>query len=316
MCHFFPPDPSFRPRNTIQEKRRMRNARKKRKWHLLSMKSKDLVKQIKTANGDRKEVEKKMYKYRSMAKTFWERWRFELDERRKMLSLERDEHQLKCPDKSDVQPIVIDRSFLHDPPLKLTDGVPRLYIGRGSFGVVKVQVYRDIIVAVKEFLPLTCIKDIQKEASILQKLCHPYLPLFLGTCTIKKPYILVMQYHGVNGKNVTVNDELMDRKLIISDFCLAWMVLCAQIVEALVYLHENVALIHNDLKGNNILFTRAFGKLSAPTTANLDIQIVIIDFGKATHEDNGKQCHVSYYGIREYRVRFPHIAPEIAINCQ
>ena len=55
--------------------------------------------------------------------------------------------------------------------------------GRGCFGIVRVQLYRGIQVAVKEFLPKSVVADVMHEASILAYLCHPYLPLLFGVCT-------------------------------------------------------------------------------------------------------------------------------------
>ena len=45
-----------------------------------------------------------------------------------------------------------------------------LYVGRGSFGVVKLQLFRGIKVAVKELLPRTNLLDVRHEAQILSKL--------------------------------------------------------------------------------------------------------------------------------------------------
>ena len=46
----------------------------------------------------------------------------------------------------------IDPSMLVD--LKLPSRSDISYVGRGSFGIVKVQKYRGILVAVKEYLPI------------------------------------------------------------------------------------------------------------------------------------------------------------------
>ena len=55
----------------------------------------------------------------------------------------------------------------------------KVYWGRGSFGFVKVQLYRGLKVAVKEFL-LRCIKeDVKREATFLCHFCHLYLHLKL-----------------------------------------------------------------------------------------------------------------------------------------
>ena len=68
-----------------------------------------------------------------------------------------------------------------------------LFVGRGSFGIVKYQIYHGIHVAVKEFLPRTVSDSVETEAQLMSKLYHPYLPLLFGICTSKIPYILVME---------------------------------------------------------------------------------------------------------------------------
>ena len=73
------------------------------------------------------------------------------------------------------------------------------YAGRGSFGIVKVQSFRGILVAVKMFLPRSLKADVYSEASILQHLCHPYLLHLIGVCIKQKPFSIVMQYHAFNG---------------------------------------------------------------------------------------------------------------------
>lgn len=190
--------------------------------------------------------------------------------------------------------------------------VKDIYVGRGSFGLVKFQKYREIPVAVKEFLPRTNKEDVYREACILQKLCHPYLPLFFGMCTLKKPYIVVMQYHGINGKSITLHDELVHHKLITNDVARAWITICTQLIEAFRYLHHS-GVIHNDLKANNILFCHKFNGKAASSagTHTSDFQIILIDFGKAIAKENGRMYHLSYFELQKYRTRFPHMAPEV-----
>ena len=127
-------------------------------------------------------------------------------------------------------------------------------------------------------------------------------------CTAKKPYIIVMQYHGVNRKSVTLKDELAQHNLLGQSK--AWLIVCAQILEAFQYLHDTCEIIHNDLKANNILFCHKFdGKL--PDTHSFDLQIVVIDFGKATDKSKGRMYHLSYYDMKKYHCHFPHMAPEV-----
>ncbi len=60
--------------------------------------------------------------------------------------------------------------------------------GRGSFGIVRIQLYRNINVAVKEFLPHTVTSDVKIEANILARFSHPYLPYLFGIVIKELPY--------------------------------------------------------------------------------------------------------------------------------
>lgn len=81
-----------------------------------------------------------------------------------------------------------------------------VYLGRGSFAIVKAQMYRGIKVAVKEFLP-RCVKDdVLQEAAILSHLCHLYLPLLLRISSCAQPLRCIMQFHGVD--NILLSSSL------------------------------------------------------------------------------------------------------------
>ena len=79
---------------------------------------------------------------------------------------------------------------------------------------VRLQTYRDIKVAVKEFLPHFLHTDVQNEARILSIICHPHLPYVFGICTTARPYRLVTQFHGIAHKTVTLCKELKFRKKV------------------------------------------------------------------------------------------------------
>ena len=264
----------------------------------------ELKKKIQDQSDCCKELQTKLLTYKCMVNTYWERWRFELDERRQLLNRKKEDKISPCK-TNDLSNI--DRSLLRDPP---SSGSKDIYVGRGSFGIVKFQMYRNIPVAVKEFLPRTCIEDVHKEASILQKLCHPYLPLFFGMCTLMEPYIVVMQYHGIDGKSVTLHEELVYHKYVIPNTCKNWTIICTQATEALAYLHNDLGIIHNDLKANNVLLCHAFNR-EEHVSPIFDIQIVVIDFGKATQKDSGRIYRLTHFELQKYRTRFPHIAPEV-----
>ena len=117
------------------------------------------------------------------------------------------------------------------------------YVGRGSFGVVKVQSFRGIQVAVKVFLPRSLKADVYTEASILQLLCHTYVPLLIGVCIKQQPFSIVMQFHGFKGLEAsTIDKELMHNHFTGR----MWILLATQLLEAIHYLHEEAKVLHND----------------------------------------------------------------------
>lgn len=120
--------------------------------------------------------------------------------------------------------------------LGIYQGMSRTYWER-CFSIVKVQKYRGILVAVKEYLPRTLSEDVKHEARILTRLCHPYVPCLLVVCVSKKPMRLIMQFEGtVNGiPKVLTLYHLLGGTINPSPVSsiLDWMLVCVQIMEAI-----------------------------------------------------------------------------------
>ncbi len=90
------------------------------------------------------------------------------------------------------------------------------------------------------------------EARILALLCHPFVPYLFGVCTAVKPYRVVMQFPGIEKTLTSLTlHEAIKHKRISEGY--GWIGLCAQIMEALHYLHEDVDILHNDLSASNSL---------------------------------------------------------------
>ena len=250
-----------------------------------------------------------------MSRTFvWERWRWEVEKRK--------EEFISCR-KFGSRPLSDKLSHdIHEiDPLLLTNPSGRQenhYLGRGSFGIVTLKIYRGIYAAVKQMHVKTAVQDIINEAKMLACLCHPFLPFLLGVCTSTEPFKIVMQFHGLFGSELpystTLRRELDQRHLGLSDA--DWISACAQILEAFDYLHNTVEIIHNDATGTNVL-------LGSPTTLPLEssspvcqagtgrYQILVIDFGKATKAKLGNFLYLSAREQVEYQRKFPQIAPEV-----
>ena len=214
--------------------------------------------------------------YKNRARTFWERWRWELQKRKEAMVSARSRVGLKNIYTASQQHFMeVDSSMLVNISQK------QCYAGRGSFRIVKIQAFRSIQVAVKMFLPRSLKCDVYHEASILQRLCHPYLPLLIGICVKQQPFCIVMQFHGFKGLEAsTIADQLMKRNHFTSH---SWL---TQLLEAINYLHEEAKILHNDIKCNNILVAQSF-------SASENYQIVLIDFGKATSISESKRYHLN-----------------------
>ena len=89
------------------------------------------------------------------------------------------------------------------------------------------------------------------------------------------------------------------------------IMLCNQLAEALNYMHCEVKVLHNDLKCNNILICDRISEASTESPHDGSIQLMVIDFGKATSTDEGELLHINDIDKSEYDLRFPHISPEV-----
>ena len=103
----------------------------------------------------RTEAEKKLTLYKNMTRSYWERWRWELQQRKELMSLEKGScHEVlrnKMNNCNEIKLHEIDPTLLKD-PISSNGERCETYIGRGSFAVVKLQLYRGFQVAVKRFL--------------------------------------------------------------------------------------------------------------------------------------------------------------------
>lgn len=298
-----PVKPRLSRQNTVEEKRRMRNKRMKRKnSNKLRKKMRQLQSEVSSESLLRNKAESIVVPFKNRAWTFWERWRWELEKRREaMTSLLRNrtfgafDHVVSQSMLQEIGPAMI-----KDPVVG--EDAEEHYVGRGSFGIVKVQVSRGILVAVKQYLPKSLKVNVLHEASMLGQICHPYLPFLIGVCTKKQPLCLVMQFHALEELNSSTVEVELPQNHFDSH---TWLQMCTQLLEAIKYLHEEVSILHNDIKPNNIVIAKSLPLISKDVC---EYQVVLLDFGKATKKDESKRYNPS--GV-EYMRKFPHIAPEV-----
>ena len=305
--------------NTKQERNRMKQERRKRKRmkiqqsaieKVASSQTEDPIQEecstaLKTSstvaavnsNTSVVEDQAQVAKFKSMARYYWERWQWENHQRRDMINNASRKRIISQHALNQIDPAALTNPIRNCVPTEV-------FLGQGSFGIVRLQLFRGMKVAVKELFSHTFRQDCLHEASILSCLSHPYLPFLYGICTSSLPYRIVMQFHGVEDQAVTLHDVGIAQNLIPEGH--SWLFFTEQLMSAMKYLHNVVGILHNDLTKSNVVITTA-----SSSEARCNHQIVVIDFGKATKIDEGKMYTLSELEKSEYKLKYSHIAPEI-----
>ena len=100
-----------------------------------------------------------------------------------------------------------------------------------------------------------------------------------------------MQYHGFVDSSTTtpplahtLSNELFKPSLNMQTT--DWLIFCAQLQDAVNYLHTSAGFLHNDIKGDNVIFgnsnTLPTSSATTSTGSRTQFQVVLMDFGKAT----------------------------------
>ena len=99
--------------------------------------------------------------------------------------------------------------------------------------------YRGIYAAVKKLHAKSALQDVVKCYPVLS---HLFLPYLLGVCTSNKPFKIITLFHGFLGDLLGSAPSWID-----------WISASAQILEAFIYLHDEVEILHNDFTSTNVL---------------------------------------------------------------
>ncbi|KAJ7384810.1 hypothetical protein OS493_019487 [Desmophyllum pertusum] len=180
------------------------------------------------------------------------------------------------------------------------------FLGYGTFGSCYLVHFRGYLVTVKEFkvrknISLNKIKkEVRNEAAMIIHLGdHRCLPLLFGVVTRRERFRLVTQFHVEKNKSLTLSRAMWKAELSKQ----SWLLILKRIIDGLSHIHKR-AILHNDLKTNNVVLEKRKGEL--------ELNPVIIDFGKARFISDPKSL-MSLPVAKQcaYRKNYPHIAPEI-----
>lgn len=140
--------------------------------------------------------------------------------------------------------------------------------------------------------------DLINEISIISRLRHPNLVLFLGACTLKEPILLLYEYMA-NGNLEDYYDRNKKNKKIWKpniELLNKWLL---QLTQVIYFLHNcYYPIIHRDLKPSNILLDDS-------------LNIKLTDFGLSKHLKSKKDI----YNMSGVTGTLRYMAPEIRNNC-
>ena len=189
--------------------------------------------------------------------------------------------------------------------IRSTEVVRGRFLGSGTFGSCYLGTYRGYVVAVKEFKVSEKMtskiirKEVFHEAEMISHLGdHRCLPLLFGVSTKKEPLRLITQFHGEKDRSLTLSSAVRKKAELGKP---SWLAILRDIIDGLGHIHKR-GILHNDLKANNVVLEKRKEEWNP----------VIIDFGKARMISDPKPpMSLSENKQREYRMKYPHIAPEI-----
>lgn len=171
-------------------------------------------------------------------------------------------------------------------------------LGEGRFGRCFLRTYSHFKVCAKIFKKPN-ISLFICEANILSQFTHPNLPYLFGV-NIDEPRSIITSFHGVNDQPVTLQCVLSSKT---NEITIDWIDLLRQTACGMECLHNKYKIIHNDIKGDNIVLSLS------PVLPK--VKPVIIDFGKACEITKGKAYKLTESEKKKYESVHTHIAPDL-----
>ena len=95
--------------------------------------------------------------------------------------------------------------------------------------------------------------------------------------------------HDTVTQSLALHKELQEGHKLQGLNCIS---ACAQLAEALRYLHFEVEILHNDIKPDNILLSDTYRKSDCDSDEKA-VRVVLTDFGKATSIHHGRRFYLT-----------------------
>ena len=114
-------------------------------------------------------------------------------------------------------------------------------IGEGAFGLCFRATYGSMKVAINEIKTASLDEEIKKEAKILQLLRHPNLPLLLGVCFEKSPFLIFATYHSAKSELLSESTTMhyaLCHNIVGSNLRPYWLGILHDLSVAISYVHK------------------------------------------------------------------------------
>jgi len=136
-------------------------------------------------------------------------------------------------------------------------------LGEDAYGVVYEGEINGIAVAVKRLKVLTKVDSFVKECALLSKICGPFVARYMGACVYdnndkkeRECYILT-ELGMIGSLNTLLYGDTKKSIGYMMDIRIKCRILC-DIARGMRFLHDDVNLVHGDLKPTNILIDSNF----------------------------------------------------------